>query len=369
MKVDVITRHSVANYGSILQSYATQKAIEGLGHECEIIDYTRYDEQGKNKAKTLCKNSSVWNKNSMTRFLYYIIQTPNYLHAYNKFKKYRAVFLKQTKEQYSNIDELKANPPKADVYCAGSDQIWGKIGTQECDSAYYLDFVPDGHKCISYAASIGRENVSSEIIGCIKAFLPKYSSILVRENSAVDIIKKAGIENAELVLDPTLLLDKNEWEQISSNVKIHGKYVLVYQLHNNKKFERYIKEFSKRAKIPVYRICPSTQSIIRGGKPIFMPTPQQFITYFKNAEYVITDSFHGTVFSIIFNKKFIDILPKDTGTRITNILGLVNLKERILGSYDDFSYIGKDIDYKETNQILDKQRKISIEKLRKAIEE
>ena len=107
MKVDVITRHSVANYGSILQSYATQKAIEELNHECEIIDYTRLDEQGKNKAKTLCKNSRIWNKNIFTRLLYHVIQTPNYLYSYNKFKKYRGMLLNQTTTEYSSIEELE----------------------------------------------------------------------------------------------------------------------------------------------------------------------------------------------------------------------------------------------------------------------
>ena len=369
MKVDVITRHSVANYGSILQSYATQKIIEQLGYECEIIDYTRLEEQGKNKSKTLCRNSKTWNKNVLTRLIYRVIQTPNYLYAYNKFKKFRRKLLKQTNIEYSSIEELKINPPKADIYCSGSDQIWGKIGTHECDEAYFLGFVPEGSKCISYAASIGKENISNEIKESIRKFLPKYSKILVREKSAVDIIKKEGITNVEQVLDPTLLLNQIEWNEMANYNPKEQKYVLVYQLHDNKKFVEYAKKFAKKVKLPLLRICPSTQSIIRGGKPIILPTPQEFISYFKNAEYIVTDSFHGTVFSLIFNKKFVDILPNETSTRIISILELTNLKSRILKSYDDFSLIGKEINYNEVNKILQDERSKSIEKFKNAIEQ
>lgn len=369
MKVDVITRHSVANYGSILQSYATQKAIEKLNHECEIIDYTRIDEQGKNKAKTYCKNSTTWNKNILTRLAYYIIQTPNYLYAYNKFKKYRRALFKQTNIEYTSLDELKKHVPEADIYCAGSDQIWGRIGNQDYDSAYFLSFVPKGKKCISYASSIGKEKISDETRKCIREFLPKFSTILVREKSAVDIIKEEKINNVDLVLDPTLLLNKTEWDLLCDDATNNKKYVLVYQLHDNKKFQKYAKDFAKKTKLPLIRICPSAQNLIRGGKPIFLPTPQKFITYFKNAEYIITDSFHGTVFSIIFNKKFIDVLPKETSTRITNILEILNIEERVLSSYDDFSLVDKNINYDEVNKLLEVNRMKSLEKLKNAIEQ
>ena len=368
MKVDVITRHSVANYGSILQSYATQKAIEKLNHKCEIIDYTRLDEQGKNKAKTLCKKSKMWNKNFLTRFLYYVIQTPNYLFSYNKFKKFRSKLLNQTATEYSSVEQLKNNLPDADVFCAGSDQIWGTIGNQPCDSAYFLDFVPKNFKCISYASSIGRDKISPEIEKNIKEFLPRFSSILVREKSAVNIIKNEGIDNVELVLDPTLLLSREEWNTLCKGISHKKKYVLVYQLHENKKLQKYAKRFAKKVGLPLVRICPTAQNLARGGKLVFLPTPQEFISYFRDAEYVVTDSFHGTVFSIIFNRKFIDILPDITSTRITNILSLLKLENRILNSYDDFSLVDKDIDYIKVNNILEINRSISIEKLKDAIE-
>ena len=161
MKVDIITRHSVPNYGSILQSYATQKAIEKLGHQSEIIDYTRYEERFENLADTLLKGKK-WNKNALLRFIYKLIQVPNYSKMYKKFKDYREGFLKETKTEYGNIEELKNNIPNADVYCSGSDQIWGKIGTTNYDEAYFLEFVKE-KKCISYASSFGKTELNIDL--------------------------------------------------------------------------------------------------------------------------------------------------------------------------------------------------------------
>lgn len=139
MKVDIITRHSVPNYGSLLQSYATQKAIEKMGHESEIINYVRYEERYKNLASTLVKGKK-WDKNFVLRTIYKIIQSPNYSKMYKRFAKYKKEILKETELEYGSIKELEDNLPIADVYCSGSDQIWGSIGTVDYDEAYFLEF-------------------------------------------------------------------------------------------------------------------------------------------------------------------------------------------------------------------------------------
>lgn len=367
MKLNVITRHAVANYGSILQTYATQRIIEELGHECEIINYVNVEERGKNIAKTLCGNSTKWNKNVITRMIYYILQTPNYLLSYNKFKKYRKEILKESQE-FSSLEELKKSLPEADVYCSGSDQLWGKIGTKQYDKAYFLDFVPEDKKCIAYASSFGKDEISENLKKDLNKLLSKYETVLVREKSAVDIINANTEKKSELVLDPTLLLDSKKWDEIA-NVNLKYKdYILVYQLHDNSEFIKYAKKFAKIKKLKLLRICPSMQNLLRGGKPVFLPTPQEFVAYFKNAKYVLTDSFHGTVFSIIFGKKFIDILPKETSTRITNILELAEANNRILKDYNDFDIIDSEMDYELTYSKLSKKRNESIKLLKNAIE-
>lgn len=367
MKIDVITRHAPANYGSLLQTYAMQVILKELGYESEIINYIRYDEKGKNKASTLLKNSKFWNKNILTRMIYKIIQTPNYNHMYKTFEKYRNDILKQTRE-YNSLEELKRDLPIADVYCTGSDQVWGKIANDDFDKTYFLDFVPSNKKCIAYSSSFGKEKISENLKKNLPELLKKYDSLLLREQSAVNIVKELGFNNAELVLDPTLLLKKEQWESLIDKSNKKEKYVLVYGLHDNKKFDKYAKEFAKKKNLKLIRVSPSFHNYFKSGKLKWLPTPTEFLTYFYNAEYILTDSFHATVFSLIFNKKFIDILPGETSTRILNILELAGVKKRVLKDYNDFETIDSEIDYESVNNKLEAKRKESIKFLKNAIE-
>lgn len=369
MKVEIITRHSVPNYGSLLQSYATQRAIEKLGHEAEFINYIEYAERYQNLASTLIKGKR-WDNNPITRMVYKLIQTPNYAKMYQTFEKYRKGFLKETDTLYGSIEELSSNIPEGDVYCSGSDQIWGKIGINNYDPAYFLEFIQDPKvKCISYAASLGKEKLNKQLDENLEKLLKKYDTILVREKSAVQIIKEKGFDNVKQVLDPTFLLTKQEWEKLITKKPKEEKYVLVYQLHSNKEFDCYAKEFAKKHHMKLLRLSPSFYHITRSGKLIYLPDQFAFLSYFANAEYVLTDSFHATAFSIILNKKFIDILPGATSTRITSILELVGLEDRILKSYQDFTSIEKEINYEQINRILDRERKQSIALLQEALGE
>lgn len=368
MKVEIITRHSVPNYGSLLQSYATQKVIENIGAEVEIINYTRYDERGKNLVNSLL-NGKKWNKNFATRTIYKMIQIPNYLIMYKKFKKYRKTFLKESKLEYGNLQELQENIPIADVYCSGSDQIWGRIGNVDYDEAYFLGFVNDeSKKCIAYSSSFGKEKIDVNLENKLNELLKKYSDLLVREDTAKEILKRHGFNNVEQVLDPTFLLNRAQWEELANKYKNkYKKYILVYQLHDNKKFDKYAKEFSKKTGLKLLRISPSIYHIIRSGKLIYLPNQYKFLSLFKDAEYVLTDSFHATVFSIIFNKEFINILPGKTSTRITSILKLVGLQNRVLDNYNDFSFINKKIDFSNCNKKIEIEREKSLKMLKNAI--
>ena len=369
MKIAVITRHSVPNYGSLLQSYATQKAIEKLGHDSEIINYTRYEERYENLADTLIKGKK-WDKNVILRTIYKLIQTPNYSKMYKKFYEYRKNFLKETELEYGNIDELKENIPDADVYCSGSDQIWGKIGTSNYDESYFLEFAK-GKKCIAYSSSFGKTELNEELDKNLEKLLDKYSKILVRESSAKELLEKRNIKNVEHVLDPTFLLSQEEWGKLAKKSKkeIKEKYILVYQLHDNKEFDRYAKKMAEIKKMRLLRISPSLYHFTRSGKLIYLPTQFDLLKYFLNAEYVLTDSFHATVFSIIFNKKFVDVLPfNKTGTRIESILNLLGIDNRILKNFEDMTLIDADINYDRVNVRLNNEREKSLDLFKKAIE-
>ena len=351
MKALVITRHAVANYGSILQAYATQFILEKNDIECSIINYVRRDEYGKNIARTMLKRNKKWNKNALTRFIYILIQTPSYNKSYREFEKYRKEILNETEICYYSLDELKKNKPIADIYISGSDQIWGKIGDDDFDKAYFLEFLGDTDRCISYATSFGKNNISLELKKQLPDLLKKFERITVRENSAKKILDELNI-SSEVTLDPTLLLSKEEWSSFANEI-IDQNYIVVYQLHNDNRILDIAREISFKTNKKIVVISANSQKVIGDFKYLYLPHPREFLSYVKNASYIVTDSFHATVFSIIFNKKFIVLPPKETSSRITDLLKKYNLLSRISQNCDD---IFKDIKYENVNKQLEQDR-------------
>lgn len=240
--VAYITRHTVSNYGSVLQAYATQTAIEKLGHKAVCINYYRSDEKPQELVRTLLQ-CSKWNKNALTRLVYMLTQKPVYDYACKRFEQYRK-FVKVTEKEYNSEQDLTDDCPKADVYMTGSDQVWNTITCDKIDPVYFLSFLKGNEKKVAYAASFGGSSVKEDDKPIISELLKKYDSVTVRENSGVKIAEELGID-AHQTLDPTLLLAKEEWEEIIPKKECNEKYVLVYQLHPNKRFDKYAKAFAK----------------------------------------------------------------------------------------------------------------------------
>ena len=364
-KVAYLTRHTVSNYGSVLQSYATQRAIEETGNEAVCIDYYRADEKPNKLTKTRLAMSGKWNKNLLTKLIYIITQGPVYRYAGKKFKKFRKI-LKTTDVEYNTIDQLKENPPQADVYMTGSDQVWNTITYDKIDLAYFLSFLDDNHKKVAYSGSFGGNSIKDSDKELIKSCLEKYSTVTIRENSGVKIAQELGI-SATQVLDPTLLLNKKQWQEIIPIRKKDKPYVLVYQLHPNKAFVKYAKEFAGKKGLKLIRISHCFHHAVRTGKFVCCPEPGEFLSYIMNAEYFLTDSFHGTAFAIGLNTQFVNVLPKAYSERITSILQLIGYENRILTDYQDFSIADNRIDYKKVNEIISGERKKSFAELKKMI--
>ena len=177
-----------------------------------------------------------------------------------------------------------------------------------------------------------------------------------------------GIDTLQ-VLDPTLLFDSNYWEKYCNPINTKGKYVLIYQLHNNKKLGEYAKKVAKAKGLPLIRISASFHQIIREGKMVWAPDLGEFLSYVKNAECMITDSFHGTAFAINFNTPFVEVLPNNnTGTRNVSILKLTGLSDRVLKDENDVALADKQIDFSYANKVLAEKRKESINVLKMMIE-
>lgn len=363
MKVSVITRHAITNYGSLLQAMATQRVIEELGHNCEIIDYIREDESYSQHEKTLLKRKKEWNRNPIKKGLYLAIRQPESIVAGKIFEKAQQEYLHLSK-RYTTEKQLINDVPEADVYMTGSDQVWGPTENGSYDSSYCLSFTDK--KKIAYAASFGHTEMTPELEVYYKKWLSQYEHIAVREDSAVRILNGFGIQ-ADQVLDPTLLLDKTFWNQYLKPIK-HKKYILVYQLHNDKKFGEYAKRVAKEKGLPLVRISTSFHQIVRPGKFVWCPSIGEFLSYIKNAECMITDSFHGTAFAINFNTQFVEILPNNnTGTRNMNILKITGLGNRIAVDYD-IKISQEKIDFTNANNVLAKEREKSIKCLEEMLE-
>ncbi len=367
MNVQVITRHTPINYGSLLQAIATQKIFEKVGCDCRIIDYFRSDEEYDEIEKTILKNKKGWNTNIFTKALYLTLRVPASKYAGKKFRRMQEQYLKLT-PRYSSNSELRSKIENADYYVTGSDQVWGKVVCGEYDTSYFLDFVKDDNKKIAFASSMGHATKNEQEEKLFVDSIRRYRHVAVREDSVVEYFRSLGID-AKQVLDPTLMIKGEEWRRLGSK-KFDKKYVLIYQIHNDKRIGKYAKEFAYRRGLPLIRVSQNFHQILREGKFKYLPDLVEFLSLIDNAECLITDSFHGTAFAINLNTEFVEILPNtNTSSRNMSILRLLGLTNRIVNDMSDFSLVDKGIDYVGVNQKLDVEREKSFEILNSFIYE
>lgn len=363
MKVGIITLHNVTNFGSMLQTYATQYIIEKLGYKAEIIDFVP---EGLTLYRALFpKNEQRSWFSKCIRFLPKLLCNSIQYVILNKFlTKY--IHLSDIK--YSSYEQLLENPPKADIYMSGSDQIWNtQNSNKENDlNAYYLQFAPKDKRKIAYAGSFGRKSFSAEMRHKIQKFLQEYDMVSVRESYGLEILKTVGIDNGVHVLDPTLLLNRNEWGNFIRPVR-EKKYLFVYNLNRNPVIKKYAQIIANEKQLAIVNFS-DTFEFIKGAKNRLINGPEDFVSYIAHAEYVITDSFHGTAFSINFNKQFVCVRAPKYNSRLESILNLVGLNERLFKSEIDLEIANKAIIYSKINKIIDENRRISIDYLRNALE-
>lgn len=365
MKVGVLSRHSVANYGSLWQAYALQTVIEQLGYEAVNINYTPEKEVGGTLAKTLI-NVSRWGKNPITKLAFLAYQYPSFSHTFSTFKEFRHCYLKETKE-YTSSEQLKNDLPSVDLFCTGSDQVWNLLYDNKIDDTYFFDFLPDDKSRIAYAASFGGNKFEDGDVEKYAKYLKKYDSISVREDSGVQILQEFGIEGTQ-VLDPTLLLSKEEWEKLLPDKQKKEDYILIYQLRPNKEFDNFAVELSKRTGMKLIRISTMYFQKFKCGEFHYLPKPEELLWYIKNAKCLLTDSFHGTCFAINFGTQFIEILPGRFNARNQSLLKAMGIEDRILSDYHDYSLYEKKIEWCKVDAIHNAKKEQSIAILKEMIE-
>lgn len=369
MKVSIITILDNTNYGTYLQALATGLKIQNLGYEVEIIRYTRPCMTPKGKSKAILEDRGF------LRWFYRCVLKSSKKTYELKYKDYEflKMYLPVTKE-YIGFDELKANPPQADIYITGSDQVWNSFYNRGIDKSFYLDFAPNEAKRISYAASIGMAEFPENEITETRALLSKYDYITVREIAAKEMLAQMEI-SSEVVLDPTLLLDKFEWEALANRFPFEEKepYLLTYSVeygNEDSYIKLYAQQIAAKQGLKIYHItyggCPYDNYY---DKVFTYATPDQFLNLMLHASFVVVSSFHGTAFSINFNKPFITVSPKKFNSRVMSLLQITGLESRMVTNgnrnVDDFC----EIDYMPVCEKLKFERQKSIELLKNMLTE
>lgn len=356
MRISLITLQYILNYGSVLQTYATQEKLRQMGHEVEVVNYTRENCRFRYAKKRELITNQRWNKNYLTRILFTLKWNSMRLMQSFAFYPFVKKHINQTRK-YRFREELILEPPQADIYCTGSDQTWNSKYNGGIAPEYYLEYAPPGKKRIALAASFGRECLGQDERLCTAPWIQKYAAISTREQSGVHILAEMGYETGVCVLDPTLMLTSRDWEILCKKNKRKKKYVLIYQLDNrNIDLSRFAKKISEDLSIDLIRITTSPKSIFMEGKQALFPKIEVFLTLFRDAEYVVTDSFHGTAFSLNFGRQVFVFYPKQFSERLHSILSTVDSLYRVVvDSTVDWKTIPP-IDYKMTNRILDEER-------------
>lgn len=267
------------------------------------------------------------------------------------FKQFKKCFLNCTSCIYHDINDLKRKVPKADLYIAGSDQIWNAVSLNGQDPSFYCAFITNNSPCISYAASFGTSYIPKEIQKFVSDQLKRFRSISVREKSGINIINELGY-NATEVLDPVFLLNKEEWNNLCKNHH-NEKYLLVYDLDmNHPGIEKLSKEIAKKNKWKIYslndfKICPYADLNINNAGPI------DFIEWIRDAQFVICSSFHGSAFSVIFQKQFytFPLYKGNNHARMVDFLTKLSIPDHFINEYIDVNSINT-IEYQKVQKLL-----------------
>ena len=343
MTIGIITFHRANNIGATLQAYALQKYIDENIAECELIDFMPNNLPQKNtkprKLLRLCRRI-------ITPIEYFFSQKKR-----ARFYTFRKQFYKLSKKEYWGDSEIRADPPRYDLLVSGSDQIFNLTLSGDSES-YYLNFIERTPK-ISYASSFGRTDISPHERLMIKEELVKFKKISVREESAAKIIYDEIGVNPICVADPVFLLKENFWRGLRNNkYKINGEYILVYSMEYSEWMAKTINKAKVRYHMPIYIVCGSKSARRLNGKKLYDVGPQEFLSLLIDAKYIITNSFHGTAFSIILMKKFWCISHSSKNTRIENILNITGNSHKLIRS-DSEKLEDKIIDGEESYQKIE----------------
>ena len=379
MKIGILTIHSVNNYGAELQSCALFRKMQKLGYDAEVVNFLfgiHHDHDFKGEKLTVPISFKTKMKVKLlpiVQDLFCLFYQKNKTLRNKRFDEFHATYNKLTLTVYPSVKSLNEADFNYDVICIGSDQVWNYQKGYSLEP-FLACFDKKGTKKISYGSSIGLSTISREAEEVFKKELSGFSSISVREQQASDLLQNLLNKDVDVVLDPTLILNSKEWLEVAKyDMCPKEKYVLVYIV--TIKPCNYVldvaRKVAKERGLKIVRICRDAYPEHSGSdvEEIMTAGPSEFVGLFANAEFVVTNSFHGTVFSINFSKPFYSVIKSQhsTNSRLTSILRKLSLEDRILSVGSPLPEI-TDIDFAETTKKLEVEREHSLAYIKKALD-
>lgn len=365
MKISTITFHNTSNFGATLQCLALYKYLTDHNCDVEVINYLpSYVRAKKSASKEIRKVSHSNNKmKAVIKGLAYLAHTSKLSRREHHFENFINCHLKLSR-LYVEYSDLRENPPKSDFYICGSDQIWNPALTGgELDKAFFLCFT-NGKKA-SYGASMGEYIIETNAEE-LKKLTADYDYISVREESTAIRLSDAIKKPVETVLDCTLLIDKEDYFQYEESVsKLDKPYLLFYNMQKTTLSVDLARKISQDKGLEIIDISPNPLLKIKGSKKMIDIGPGEFLTLFKNANYVVTNSFHGTVFSILYKKQFVCTLHSTRGGRVYDLLTSLGLEDRIISDVCERNL--NDINYETVYSALQELRINSCNYLQKCL--
>jgi hypothetical protein len=357
--VATITYHRSDNFGSVLQAYALGEKLRQMGYDQFVIDYRKAE-----VAAAYAIFQPLTNKFNVITDCYRLLHYPALKRRKARFEQFRKQRLRLS-GVYADKQALMDAPPAADVYITGSDQVW-HTGILDFDGSYLLDFVKEGKK-LSYAASGIKANTDETGLSVIRQGTEDFAAVSVRERIAKE--KLGG--SPTVVIDPVLLLTKQDWETICTEPRQKKPYMLCYFAGGvSADFEAFTREKARQMGLERVILMPEWRNIFRPGKPCYDAGPEEFVSLIAGASLVCTNSFHGTAFSVLLNKPFIlGQAEPFADDRIATFLGAVGLADREIDpGKTACADVTEQVDFTHANAVLDRLRSRDTQWLRQAIE-
>ena len=334
MKIGIVTWFHHKNYGTILQAYALQKFLKSKGYNCVLVNYIPINKQTfLEKIKSGNLKHRIASKIESCRYKFLEPNIKEMILERNRaFENFVTKNIDFTQKSQTSSELFRLNET-IDCFICGSDQIWNP---ENFNGVYYLNFVNDKNKKISYAPSFGVSHIPTSKIEEIRQLVNKFDWLSVREDKGASILKELTQKDIEVVVDPTLLLSKTDWGQVSVNPNISEDYILCYFLGDRKEYWKAVENLQKMTTYKVIIIPARFNAYLKKYEIRTSTSPQEFIGLIKNAKLVLTDSYHGVVFSLKFErdfyvfKRFMDKDKRSQNSRIYNILKMLNLEGRLL---------------------------------------